>query len=68
MADQGCVWLLTITITITVIIVIIIIIHVCLLLCSDNIGREVISRFSTALQTNSTFYTDANGREILQRM
>jgi len=39
-----------------------------LVYCSDRIGREVISRFSTSLQTNSTFYTDSNGREILRRM
>ena len=36
--------------------------------CRDNVGREVISRFSTSLQTNGAFYTDANGREILKRM
>lgn len=40
----------------------------CYMMCSDDTGREVISRFSTSLQTNSTFYTDSNGREILQRM
>jgi lysosomal alpha-mannosidase len=34
----------------------------------DNVGKEVISRFSTPLKTNATFYTDANGREVLQRI
>nr|XP_014342916.1 PREDICTED: lysosomal alpha-mannosidase [Latimeria chalumnae] len=33
----------------------------------DRWGKEIISRFKTPLQTNATFYTDANGREILQR-
>ena len=30
-------------------------------------GQEVISRFDTFLQTNGTFFTDANGRETLRR-
>jgi lysosomal alpha-mannosidase len=34
---------------------------------SDNIGKEVISRFTTDLQTNGLFYTDSNGRELLER-
>ncbi|XP_076073575.1 lysosomal alpha-mannosidase-like [Mytilus galloprovincialis] len=34
---------------------------------SDMIGKEVISRFSTDLATKGVVYTDANGREILQR-
>nr|KAG5714609.1 hypothetical protein BaRGS_000097 [Batillaria attramentaria] len=33
----------------------------------DMKGKEVISRFSTNLQTNGVFYTDANGREVLRR-
>ncbi|KAG8550666.1 hypothetical protein GDO81_022954 [Engystomops pustulosus] len=33
----------------------------------DNLGKEVISRFDSKLQTNGLFYTDANGRQILQR-
>ncbi|KAK3085464.1 hypothetical protein FSP39_003781 [Pinctada imbricata] len=33
----------------------------------DGIGREVISKFCSDLKTEATFYTDANGREILQR-
>jgi len=35
---------------------------------SDNVGKEVISRYVTNLATQSTFYTDANGREILKRV
>ncbi|KAL3274851.1 hypothetical protein HHI36_019633 [Cryptolaemus montrouzieri] len=31
-------------------------------------GKEIISRFETPLKTNSTFYTDSNGREILKRV
>jgi lysosomal alpha-mannosidase len=34
----------------------------------DGIGKEVISRFSTSLESNRTFYTDANGRQIMQRV
>ncbi|KAK3085809.1 hypothetical protein FSP39_008930 [Pinctada imbricata] len=33
----------------------------------DGIGKEVISKYCSDLQTEATFYTDANGREILQR-
>ncbi|XP_075062727.1 lysosomal alpha-mannosidase [Mixophyes fleayi] len=33
----------------------------------DFWGKEVISRFDTKLQTDGVFYTDANGRQILQR-
>jgi lysosomal alpha-mannosidase len=34
---------------------------------SDDIGKEVVSRFTTDLQTNGLFYTDSNGRELLER-
>lgn len=34
---------------------------------SDGIGKEVISRFETDLVNNGLFYTDSNGREILER-
>ncbi|ESO84761.1 hypothetical protein LOTGIDRAFT_207233 [Lottia gigantea] len=34
---------------------------------NDKKGKEVISQYTTDLQTDSLFYTDANGREILQR-
>ncbi|XP_060071726.1 lysosomal alpha-mannosidase-like [Ylistrum balloti] len=33
----------------------------------DGIGKEVVSQFLTTLDTKGTFYTDANGREILKR-
>ncbi|XP_044607793.2 lysosomal alpha-mannosidase isoform X2 [Equus asinus] len=33
----------------------------------DDWGKEIISRFDTALKTNGLFYTDSNGREILER-
>ncbi|XP_006161046.1 lysosomal alpha-mannosidase [Tupaia chinensis] len=33
----------------------------------DGWGKEVISRFDTPLETRGLFYTDSNGREILQR-
>lgn len=33
----------------------------------DGIGREIITRFDTDIQSNSIFYTDSNGREMLKR-
>ncbi|XP_007421015.1 lysosomal alpha-mannosidase isoform X1 [Python bivittatus] len=33
----------------------------------DHRGKEIISRFETNLQTEGLFYTDSNGREILER-
>ncbi|CAM4610488.1 unnamed protein product [Lepidochelys kempii] len=33
----------------------------------DGLGKEIISRFETSLQTDGRFYTDSNGREILER-
>jgi len=34
----------------------------------DKIGKEIISRYTTSLNTQKTFYTDANGREIIKRV
>ncbi|XP_018323399.1 lysosomal alpha-mannosidase-like isoform X2 [Agrilus planipennis] len=31
-------------------------------------GKEIITRYTTTLKTNSTFYTDSNGKEILKRV
>lgn len=31
----------------------------------DGVGREVISRFETNLKNNKVFYTDANGRQMV---
>lgn len=36
------------------------------ILISDH-GKEVITKFSTPLESNSVFYTDSNGREMLER-
>lgn len=37
------------------------------ILGSDGFGREVISRFSSDLMSQGVFYTDSNGRQMLQR-
>lgn len=34
----------------------------------DNLGKELVSRFYTTIQSNKTFYTDSNGREMLKRV
>jgi lysosomal alpha-mannosidase len=34
----------------------------------DEIGKEVVVKFMTDLKSQSTFYTDANGREMLKRV
>ena len=33
----------------------------------DGIGKEIVSRFYTVMDTAGAFFTDSNGREILQR-
>ncbi len=35
---------------------------------NDNIGKEIILRYDTNIQSESKYYTDANGREVLQRI
>jgi len=33
----------------------------------DNRGKEIIIRYDTDIQSQSKYYTDANGREVLER-
>lgn len=33
----------------------------------DEVGKEIVSRFSTSMNTNGEFFTDSNGREMLKR-
>ena len=35
---------------------------------SDWVGKEVVSVFSSSLESGNVFYTDANGREVLKRV
>ncbi|XP_055295901.1 lysosomal alpha-mannosidase-like isoform X2 [Sitodiplosis mosellana] len=35
---------------------------------ADKIGREIITRFDTDIQSNGIFHTDSNGREMLKRV
>ena len=35
---------------------------------NDNMGKEVIIRYDTDIQSEAKYYTDANGREVLQRI
>lgn len=34
---------------------------------NDGEGREIITRFDTDIESNEVFYTDSNGREMLER-
>ncbi len=34
----------------------------------DNVGKEIILRYDTNIASQATFYTDANGREVVQRI
>lgn len=34
----------------------------------DQIGKEVVSRFYTTIDSRGVFYTDSNGREMLKRV
>ncbi len=33
----------------------------------DNLGKEIIIRYDTDIQSQLKYYTDANGREVLER-
>ena len=35
---------------------------------NDSIGKEIILRYDTDIQSQAKFYTDANGREVLERI
>ncbi|CAF4401605.1 unnamed protein product [Rotaria socialis] len=32
----------------------------------DNLGKEIIVRYDTDIQSDATFYSDSNGREVLE--
>ncbi|GAB4847368.1 hypothetical protein Ancab_026426 [Ancistrocladus abbreviatus] len=34
----------------------------------DNIGKEVVTKITTTMQTNKTFYTDSSGRDFIKRI
>ncbi|XP_019447416.1 PREDICTED: alpha-mannosidase At3g26720-like isoform X5 [Lupinus angustifolius] len=34
----------------------------------DGIGKEIITQFTTTMETNRTFYTDSNGRDFIKRI
>ena len=34
----------------------------------DSNGKEVVTKLTTPLQTQKTFYTDSNGRDFLKRV
>lgn len=34
----------------------------------DKVGKEIITRFETDIESSGVFYTDSNGREMLKRM
>ncbi|XP_062099324.1 alpha-mannosidase-like isoform X9 [Humulus lupulus] len=34
----------------------------------DGVGKEVITRLATNMETNKVFYTDSNGRDFLKRL
>ena len=33
----------------------------------DGIGKEVVLRYSTTIESNGNFYTDSNGRDFMKR-
>ena len=35
---------------------------------TENWGKEVVMRYETSLESNGTFYTDSNGKELIQRV
>lgn len=35
---------------------------------NDGIGKEIVSRFSTNIDSGDTFFTDSNGREFMERI
>lgn len=34
----------------------------------DGIGKEVVTKITTTLNNNKTFYTDSNGRDFIERV
>jgi len=34
----------------------------------DGISKEIITKLTTTMKTNGTFYTDSNGRDFIKRV
>ncbi|BFG32218.1 hypothetical protein CerSpe_184920 [Prunus speciosa] len=34
----------------------------------DGIGKEIVTKITTSMETNKTFYTDSNGRDFIERI
>lgn len=34
----------------------------------DGIGKEIVTKITTSMETNKTFYTDSNGRDFIERV
>lgn len=35
---------------------------------NDGIGKEIVTKITTGMETNKKFYTDSNGRDFIERV